>query len=213
MWILVDGAQGAGATPLDVRELGVDFYSMAGRKWLLGPEGIAALYVARECISQISPTFISPSSVNHRHDLDIASPYIIPAPYAGRFQTATAINRPILLGFREALRFLRDEVGKEWLLERIATSVTYLRKRLEQIPEVEIVTPAGKEAAFIHIMVAGWRPAEFCAILNKRRYMIRPVPEQHLPAPIRISVGFYNTREELDGLVENIIDVISSDGG
>ncbi len=209
MWILVDGAQGAGATPLDVRELGVDFYSIAGRKWLLGPEGIAALYVARECISQISPTFISPSSVNHRHDLDIASPYVIPAPYAARFQTATAINRPILLGFREALRFLRDEVGKEWLLERIVTSVTYLRKRLEQIPEVDIVTPAGTEAGFIHFTVDGWRPADFCAILNERRYMIRPVPEQHLPAPIRISVGFYNTRGELDGLLENIIDVIS----
>jgi L-cysteine/cystine lyase len=209
MWILVDGAQGAGATPLDVHEVGVDFYSMAGRKWLLGPEGIAALYVAKERTSQVSPTFISPSSVKDRHELDIASPYVIPAPFAARFQTATAINKPILMGFREALKFLRDDVGKDWLLERIASLVSYLRGKLEKVPEVTIVTPAGHEAAFLHILVDGWKPADICSALNKKNYMIRPVPAQHLPAPIRISVGFYNTKKELDGLVENLVDVIS----
>lgn len=212
MGILVDGAQGAGATELDVRDFGVDYYAMAGRKWLLGPEGIAALYIARERISQVRPTFISPSSVQHRHVLDIASPYVIPAPYAARYQTATAINRPILLGFREALKFLRDDVGTKWLLERISASVSRLRKRLEEVPEIRVVTPAGNEGAFLHILVEGWKPGELCRILNERKYMIRPVPEQHLPAPIRISVGFYNTVEEIDGVVDNIVDVIRQGG-
>jgi len=212
MWILVDGAQGAGATPLDVHDLGIDFYALAGRKWLLGPEGISALYVAKERTSQVSPTFISPSSVKDRHDLDIASPYVIPAPYAARFQTATSVNKPILLGFKEGLKFLRDEVGKDWLLERIASSVSYLRKKLKEIPEITIVTPEGHEAAFLHILVEGWKPADLCSALNKRNYMIRPVPKEHLPAPARISVGFYNTREELDGLVDNMKDVIGSGG-
>jgi len=210
MYILVDGAQGAGATELDVHDFDVDFYSIAGRKWLLGPEGIAALYIAKERISEIDPTFISPSSVNHRHDLDIASPYVIPAPYAARYQTATAINRPILLGFKEALNFLLNDVGKEWLLERISASVAYLRKQLKEIPEITIVTPAGEEAGFLHFLADNWQPADFCKILNERKYMIRPVPAQHLPAPIRVSVGFFNTHAELDGLVENIVDVIGS---
>ena len=210
MYILVDGAQGAGATPLNVHKDKIDFYSLAGRKWLLGPEGIAALYVAKNRISEVDPTFISPSSIRERHDLDISSPYIIPAPYAARFQTATAINHPILLGFREALNFLLNEAGKEWILERISSLIKYLRSKLETIPEITIVTPKGKEAGFIHFLIDGWKPAEFCSIMNKRNYMIRPVPKQHLPAPIRISVGFYNTKEELDGLVENIKDVIKN---
>ena len=209
MYILVDGAQGAGATPLDVHNFDIDFYSLAGRKWLLGPEGISALYVARHRISEIDPTFISPSSIRDRHDLDIESPYIIPAPHAARFQTATAINRPILLGFKEALIFLNKDVGKEWMLDRIKTLVSYLRDKLELIPEIEIVTPKGKEGGFIHFLVDDWKPSEFCTIMNKRKYMIRPVPSQHLPAPIRVSVGFYNTKNELDGLVENIMEVIS----
>lgn len=210
MYLLVDGAQGAGATELDVHNYGIDFYSLAGRKWLLGPEGIGALYVAKHRISEVDPVFISPSSIRDRHDLDIASPYIIPAPYAARFQTATSMNHPILLGFKEALKFLLNDVGKDWMINRISTLINYLREKLEKIPEIEIVTPKGKEAGFIHFFAKGWEPGEFCSVMNKRRYMIRPVPKQHLPAPARISVGFYNTEEEIDGLVENIIDVIKN---
>ncbi len=208
MYILVDGAQGAGAAPLDVHEFDIDFYSLAGRKWLLGPEGISALYVARHRVSEIDPTFISPSSIRDRHDLDIESPYIIPAPHAARYQTATSINRPILLGFKEALIFLTQDVGKEWMLDRIENLVSYLRKKLELIPEIDIITPKGKEGGFIHFLVENRKPSEFCTIMNKRKYMIRPVPSQHLPAPIRVSVGFYNTKNELDGLVDNLKDVI-----
>lgn len=208
MYILVDGAQGAGAASLDVHDFNIDFYSLAGRKWLLGPEGISALYVARHRISEIDPTFISPSSIRDRHDLDIESPYIIPAPYAARFQTATSINRPILLGFKAALNFLTKDVGKDWMLDRIASLVSYLREKLELVPELVIVTPKGKEGGFIHFLVENREPSDFCTIMNERKYMIRPVPKQHLPAPIRVSVGFYNTTGELDGLVDNIKDVI-----
>lgn len=208
VYILVDGAQGAGAVPLDVHDFNIDFYALAGRKWLLGPEGIAALYVARKRISEVDPTFICPSSIRDRHDLDIASPYIIPAPYAARYQTATSINRPILLGFKEGLKFLLNDVGKEWLLKRISELVVYLRSKLEAVPGIILITPKGEEAGFLHFLAEGWEPAEFCSVMNKKNYMIRPVPKQHLPAPIRVSVEFFNTKEELDELVENIIDLI-----
>ncbi len=209
MYILVDGTQGAGATALDIHDCGVDFYAMAGRKWFLGPEGIAALYVKKVRVPEVRPTFISPSSVKERHDIDIESPFVLPAPYAARYQTATAVNRPILLGFKEALNFLINDVGQQWLLERIASLVQYLRAKLQDVPGLTIVTPKGKEAGFIHFHVDGWTPGEFCSILNERRYMIRPVPKQHLPAPIRVSVGFFNTEEEIDGLVKNIVDVVT----
>ncbi len=211
MYMLVDGAQGAGATSLDVHDSNIDFYALAGRKWLLGPEGIAALYISKKRISEVDPTFISPSSIKNRHNLDITSPYVIPAPYAARFQTATAINRPILLGFKESLKFLLKEVGKEWMLNRIKTLVSFLRKKLEEIPEISIVTPEGTEAGFIHFLIEDWSPAAFCTIMNQRKYMIRPVPEQHVPAPIRVSVGFYNTEDEIRGLVDNIIDIINKE--
>ena len=100
VYVLVDGAQGVGAIPVNMHELGVDFYAFTGRKWLCGPEGVGALYVSRKRISEVDPTFISPSSIRDRHDLDIRSPYVIPAPFAARYHIATAMNKPLLLDFK-----------------------------------------------------------------------------------------------------------------
>ena len=44
--VVLDGAQGVGAVPVDVRELGCDAYAGAGQKWLCGPDGLGMLYVA-----------------------------------------------------------------------------------------------------------------------------------------------------------------------
>ena len=60
--VLLDGAQGAGAIPVDVRELGVAFYAAAGQKWLCGPVGTGMLYVApawQERLAPIGPTYMS----------------------------------------------------------------------------------------------------------------------------------------------------------
>ena len=50
--LLVDGAQGAGAIPVDVGELGADFYTVSAQKWLLGPASTGALYVARDRLDE-----------------------------------------------------------------------------------------------------------------------------------------------------------------
>jgi L-cysteine/cystine lyase len=207
MYILVDGAQGAGAVPMNMHELGIDFYAIAGRKWLCGPEGIGALYIAKHRISEVDPTFISPSSIRNRHDLDIQSPYVIPAPFAARYHLATAMNSAVLLGFQKSLEFLYD-LGLDWITERVPALARYVRGLLAKIPEVEFVTPPNNEAGFVHFHVKGWKPSDLCGIMNEKKFMIRPVPKEHLPAPARISTGFYNTKEELDLLVEALSEVI-----
>ena len=207
VYVLVDGAQGVGAIPVHMHELGVDFYAIAGRTWLCGPEGIGALYIAKDRISEVDPTFISPSSIRDRHDLDIHSPYVIPAPFAARYHLATAMNSAILLGFQKSLEYL-SELGMDWITRRIPALAKYVRGLMADIPEIEFITPANKEAGFIHFHVKGWDPTDLCGIMNKQGFMIRPVPKQHLPAPARISTGFYNTKEELDQFVESLIEVI-----
>jgi len=206
-YVLVDGAQGVGATPVDMHDFGVDFYAIAGRKWLCGPEGIGALFIAKDRISEVDPTFISPSSIRDRHDLDIRSPYVIPAPFAARYHIATAMNNSILLGFQKSLEYLSD-LGMDWITRRIPSLARYVRGLLAPIPEVELITPPNKEAGFVHFQVKGWNPTDLCSILNKKGFMVRPVPKQHLPAPARISTGFYITKEELDLFVELLIKVI-----
>ena len=53
--MLLDGAQGLGAVPVDVRELGCDFYAASGQKWLCGPIGSGYLYVRADRIEELSP--------------------------------------------------------------------------------------------------------------------------------------------------------------
>ena len=61
--VLLDGAQGLGAVPLDVRELGCDFYAASGQKWLCGPNGTGYLYVRAERISELLPAWPSYGSL------------------------------------------------------------------------------------------------------------------------------------------------------
>ena len=207
--VLVDGAQAVGAVPVDVRDLGADFYAMTARKWLLGPEGVGALYVAKDRIAELDPTFISPTSVKNRSDLDMVSPYVVPAPFAARYQLATAMYRPTLLGFQKSLEYLLDSVGMDWILARIRRLARHMQGLIREIPGVRVVTPLGKEAGLVGFHVDGWRPSDLCARLQERRFMVRPEPEHQLPAPARISTGFYNTEEELERLAEAIEDIVT----
>ena len=57
-FLLVDAAQSVGVLPLDLTELGVDFYAFTGHKWLCGPDGVGGLYVKPEVREKLHPTFI-----------------------------------------------------------------------------------------------------------------------------------------------------------
>jgi selenocysteine lyase/cysteine desulfurase len=132
------------------------------------------------------------------------SPYVVPAPFAARYQLATAMYMPTLLGFQKSLEYLVLHVGMEWIFTRIKVLARHMQALIREIPEVEVVTPLGKEAGMVEFHVDGWDPDDLCTRLNERNVMIRPEPKHQLPASARISTGFYNTEEELDQLAEAI---------
>src|SRR5690625_4934595 len=63
--LLVDGAQGPGQIAVDVKSLGCHFYACAGQKWMLGPDGTGALYVAGEALDLLTPTHLGWASILH----------------------------------------------------------------------------------------------------------------------------------------------------
>ena len=74
--VLVDGAQAAGAIPVNVRDLGADMYAIPAQKWLLGPEGLGALWVRRELLadaaSRRSPSYFTFASLDSRGNRTLA---------------------------------------------------------------------------------------------------------------------------------------------
>lgn len=203
--VLIDGAQSMGAIPVDVQELGVDFFAAPGQKWLCGPEGMGFLYVRRDWISRLSPTFAGIFGIRNVSWFDQVSPYFVPEVGARRYQCG-GFFRPLVAAFDASLQFLEEEVGLSWMWKRIANLTKRLRDMLQQIPEVTILTPLGCEAGMLTICVDG-EPAVLRDQLEEKGVLIRDIPGE-IPM-LRVSVGFYNNEQDLQRFCDTLQSLCS----
>jgi L-cysteine/cystine lyase len=188
--VAVDGAQAAGAIPVAVEELGVDFYAMPAQKWLLGPEGIGALYCAPAVMDRPRLAFAGWASFE---SIDLAAQGK-PWPDARRFENST-LHGPSVLGFARSAAWLSMFVGLPWIYERIERLAGEAATMLAEVPGVELLTPREHMAGLISFRIAGWEAGTALRELEQRTFCIaRTIPP--LDA-IRISVGFFNTEAEL----------------
>ncbi len=199
-WVAVDGAQSAGAIPIDVRASDVDFYAVSGQKWLCGPEGTGALYVRRERLSELAPTYVGYSTLAPYPAADNAG-YFLPAPGAKRFECGT-VYWPALYGLNESLRWLEEEVGYEWVFAQRRAVTERCREILAETPGVTIHSPP-HEAGLTVFSVAGLEPMAASDALAEMGVMIRSVRD---PDRLRVSTGFFNNEEDVfrlrDGLLK-----------
>ena len=111
---MVDGVQGLGALPVDVKKSGVHAFSASGHKWLLGPEGCGVLYIDHDLIPQVEPIEFGWTNVEgsgtYSHDLKLRSD-------ASRYECGT-LNTIGCYGLRESLELFL-EAGPERVAQRI----------------------------------------------------------------------------------------------
>jgi len=190
--VLVDGAQSFGAMPVNVKELGVDFYAVTSQKWLCGPEGAGALYASRNAVSQVSITF---AGYGTAQSYDMYGG-LLPWGNAQKFEQGTA-QPAVLAGHLAALRWLTEEVGTEWAYGRIRRLAATARDLLAAVPGVTVVTPV-ETAGLVTFQVEANADAVLKG-LAAQKILIRTVPH---PRSLRLSTGFYNTEEDLERLAE-----------
>ena len=191
--VLIDGAQSAGAIPIDVKALGVDFYAIPMQKWLCGPDGTGALYVRREALDYVIPTYVGYFSIKHEEDVEWELHEHAQRFEAGGRQTAA------LLGQSTVLKWLEETVGHEWLFERISSLSTYASNALSTIPGVTILTPQPGASGLVSFTFEGHDVTDVVNILRDNHSIyIRNIPSTKA---LRISTGFYNTEEEIDTVV------------
>src|SRR5437764_6556407 len=133
--VLIDGAQSAGAIAVDVKALGIDFYAIPMQKWLCGPDGTGALYVRREALDYIMPTYVGYWSIKHEEGVEWEL-----IEHAQRFEMGTR-QTAALAGQSAVLKWLEEMVGYEWLFERISSLSTYTYNALKTIPGITMLTP------------------------------------------------------------------------
>jgi L-cysteine/cystine lyase len=179
--VLADGAQGAGAIPVDAS--GVDFYTVSAQKWLCGPDATGALYVRDpESLRVPAVSYFGLSAY------DLAEPSWEPKPGAARFDPGT-VPLPVLAGLEAALSDLPD-----WRFERAREQTDRCHALLSE--RFDVVSEPG------HGTLVSWRPDGDPAELSKRAYE-RGVIIRDLPTTgcLRASCGWWTNEEDLERLV------------
>ncbi len=203
--VLVDGSQGAVHMPVDVQEIGCDFYAITGHK-LYGPSGSGAIYVRRDRAAEMRPFLGGGDMID-----DVRKDAVTYAAAPLKFEAGTpGIVQTIGLG--AALDYLMA-LGMENVAAHEAELARYAAERLSGLNWLNIQGQApGKAAIFSLTMEGAAHPHDMSTILDKKGIAVRaghhcakPLME-HLgvSATARASFGLYNTHEEVDTLIDGL---------
>ncbi|WP_165423245.1 aminotransferase class V-fold PLP-dependent enzyme [Ktedonosporobacter rubrisoli] len=192
--VVIDGAQSAGAVPINVKELEVDFYAIPMQKWLCGPDGTGALYTSQDALRNVASTYVGYYSIKHEVDAEWALNDTAQRFELGGRQTAA------VAGQAAALHWLEDFVGHDWLFTRISTLNTYAYNALKDLPGLQMLTPQPGASGIIAFLLEGRDDSEVVKQLSQQHNIyIRNIPSTKA---LRVSTGFYNTEEEIDRLAQ-----------
>lgn len=200
--VAVDAAQSFGSLPLDMDDLGVDFFACPGQKWICGPEGTGSLYVRPSSIGEIEQTF---GGGQLRGALDYYAGTFYPSEGASRFDVG-GYNLPLLVGQKVSTEWIRDDVGLDWAYARIRRLGEYAHKMLRGMDGITVITPEEHLAGLVAFTVDGIGPVEMKnRLLAEHNVTIRDVTKYiNNPNGLRLATGFYNTEDDVDRLGEGI---------
>jgi cysteine desulfurase/selenocysteine lyase len=201
--VLVDGSQGAVHMPVNVEDIGCDFYAITGHK-LYGPSGSGAIYVKKERMAEMRPFLGGGDMIK-----EVSKEAVIYNDPPMKFEAGTpGIVQTIGLGV--ALNYMMD-VGMEAIAAHEADLASYASERLSGLNWLHLQGRAADKAAIFSFTMAGTAHAhDISTILDKKGVAVRaghhcagPLME-HLgvSATCRASFAMYNTREEVDTLVD-----------
>jgi len=206
--VFVDGAQAAPRMPVDVRELGCDFYAFSSHK-IYGPTGVGVLYGRAELLEKMPPyqgggdmirsvTFEKTTYNALPHKFEAGTPNI-----AGGIAFGAALDYVAGIGLERIEAHERDLLA-------------YGTERLSAIDGLRIVGTAREKAGVLSFVIEGVHPHDIGTVLDRHGVAIRtghhcaqPVMDRYgLPATARASFGLYNTRAEVDALVAAVHEAI-----
>jgi cysteine desulfurase/selenocysteine lyase len=201
--VLVDGSQAAVHKPVNVDEIGADFYAITGHK-LYGPSGSGAMHIRRERLAEMRPFLGGGDMIRevHKDAVTYADPPM-------KFEAGTpGIVQQIGLGV--ALEYMMG-LGMENISAHEAALTAYARKRLGGLNWLNVQgNSASKGAIFSFTMSGPAHAHDISTILDKKGVAVRaghhcagPLMDHlGIAATCRASFGLYNTEAEVDALVE-----------
>jgi cysteine desulfurase/selenocysteine lyase len=201
--VLVDGSQAAVHKPVNVDEIGADFYAITGHK-LYGPSGSGAIHIRKERLAEMRPFLGGGDMIRevHKEAVTYAEPPM-------KFEAGTpGIVQQIGLGV--ALDYMMG-LGMEDIAAHEARLTAYARQRLDGLNWLNVQGNAASKGAIFSFTMSGAAHAhDISTILDKKGVAVRaghhcagPLMDHlGITATCRASFGLYNTEAEVDALVE-----------
>lgn len=205
--VLVDGAQAAPHLPVDVQDLGCDFYTISGHK-MFGPTGIGALYGRAEVLEAMEPYQGGGEMIR-----SVTFEKTTYAPIPAKFEAGTP-NIAGAVGLGAAIDYL-ESLGWDGIARHEADLARYTAKRLGAIDGLRPIGTASHKASVFSFTIEGVHAHDVGTIVDQKGIAIRtghhcaqPVMDFYgVAATARASLALYNTVEEIDRLAEALSGV------
>jgi cysteine desulfurase/selenocysteine lyase len=202
--VLLDGAQAVPHMRVDVQELDCDFYTFSGHK-MFGPTGIGVLYGKEALLEDMTPYQGGGDMIR---SVTFEKTTFSDLPY--KFEAGTP-NIAGAIGLGAAVDYLNG-IGFEAIQAHEHDLLEYATARLQAIDGLRIIGTAADKASLVSFDIEGVHPHDIGQFLDFEGVAVRtghhctqPVMDRYqVPATTRASFAFYNTREEVDRLVEGL---------
>ena len=202
--VFIDGAQGLSHGPVNVQELGCDFYAFSAHK-MYGPMGIGGLYGKRSWLEAMQPYQLGGEMIDR---VTFEKTTFNEIPY--KFEAGTP-NVADVMGLAAAIDYL-NMLGWDFIAARENDLLQYATTRLQQVEGVKIIGNAAHKAAIVSFLIEGIHYFDAGTILDHLGIAVRT--GSHCTQPLMDSIGingtlrasmaFYNTRHEIDVLIDGL---------
>ena len=205
--LLVDGSQAVPHRPVDVQALGCDFYALTGHK-MLAPTGTGALWAKREHLEAMPPFFGGGEMIR---EVSFNGTTFAPPPH--KFEAGTP-NIAGFVGLGAAIDYYAS-IGFDAIHAQEQDLLHYATERLREIPGARLFGEAKEKEAVISFLIEGAQATDLATLLDLQGVAVRsghhcahPLMQFfNVPATLRVSLAFYNTREEIDTFIAALLKV------
>ena len=202
--VMIDGAQSTVHLDIDVQELNCDFFAFSGHK-VYGPTGVGVLYGKKDLLQSMPPFMGGGEMIK---EVTFEKTTYADLPY--KYEAGTP-NIADTVALKSALDFI-NETGKDAIRKHENDLLRYATSQLEALPGLTIIGTAEEKVSAVSFVIANIHPQDIGVILDNQGIAVRtghhctqPLMARFgIPGTVRASFAMYNTKEEIDRLVNGL---------
>ena len=201
---MIDGCQSAPHLKLDMQDLDCDFYAISGHK-MYGPTGVGILYAKKKWLEDLPPYQGGGGMIK-----EVKKQAISYADLPNKYEAGTMATAQVI-AFNESIKFL-EKIGIENIQNYEKELINYTVDTLKKNNSVKLIANPKNRGGVISFTMEGVHPHDIATILDEDGVAIRAGhhccqilhEKLGIPATARVSIGIYNTKEDIDQLNSSI---------